>query len=72
MNFEELLAAYSWKAVSIFFKFAHPFLLLYLLCYPYSQVFMFSDVLSRLFYVSLSLVMVPTVLILMTLVSQLP
>ena len=37
-----------------------------------SQVFMFSDVLSRLFYVSLSLVMVPTVLILMTLVSQLP
>ena len=63
MNFEELLAAYNCKAVSILFKFAHPFLLLYLLCYPYRQVFMFffSDVLSGLFYVLLSLVMVPTV-----------
>ena len=49
MNFDELLAAYSCKAVSIFFKFAHPFLLLYLLCYPYRQVFMFSDALSGLF-----------------------
>ena len=56
-----MLAAYSCKAVSIFFKFAHPFLLLYLLCYRYRQVFMFSDVLSGLFYVLLRFVMVPTV-----------
>ena len=50
MNFDELLAAYSCKAVSIFFKFAHPFLLLYLMCNRYRQVFMFSDVLSGLIY----------------------
>ena len=61
MNFDEMLAAYSCKAVSFFFKFAHPFLLLYLLCYRYRQVFMFSDVLSGLFYVLLRFVMVPTV-----------
>ena len=40
MNFDELLAAYSCKAVSVLFKFAHLFLLLYLLCYPYWQFFM--------------------------------
>ena len=61
MNFDEMLAAYSCKAVSIFFKFAHPFLLLYLLCYRYRQVFMFSVFLSGLFYVLLRFVMVPTV-----------
>ena len=63
MNFDELLAVNNCKVVSIFFKFAHPFLLLYFLCYPYRQFFMFffSDVLSGLFYVLLSLVMVPTV-----------
>ena len=63
MNFDELLAVNNCKVVSIFFKFAHPFLLLYFLCYPYRQLFMFffSDVLSGLFYVLLSLVMVPTV-----------
>ena len=61
MNFDELLAAYNCKAVSIVFKCAHPFLLLYLLCYRYRQIFMFSDVLSGLFYVLLHLVMVATV-----------
>ena len=61
MNFDEMLAAYSCKAVSIFFKFVHPFLLLYLLCYRYRQVFMSFDVLSGLFYVLLRFVMVPTV-----------
>ena len=49
MNFDELLAAYNCKAVSIVFKCAHPFLLLYLLCYRYRQIFMFSDVFSGYF-----------------------
>ena len=41
INFDELLAVNNCKVVSIFFKFAHPFLLLYFLCYPYRQFFMF-------------------------------
>ena len=41
INFDELLAVNNCKVVSIFFKFAHPCLLLYFLCYPYRQFFMF-------------------------------
>ena len=50
INFEELLAAYNCKAVSVLFKFAHPFLLLYLLCYPYRQFFVFFQMFWAVYF----------------------
>ena len=54
------------QSVSIFSKFVHPFLLLYLLCYPYILSPFCADI-----FVSLNLVAVSTVWILKNFVTQL-
>ena len=60
------------QSVLIFFKFVHPFLLFYFLCYLYMYVPSFDVLqLSSYFYVCLNLVTVPAVKILIKVVTLL-